>query len=154
MDKEKRWVKVTLIATAIAYLALVLFIPAVNVFVQAFQEGVGVFLGNFTELAFLNAIRLTLLIALIVVPINTVFGLCAAWAIARHQFPGRPLLISILDLPFAISPIVVGLMMILLYGSRGWFAPVLETLDLQIISLYPAWCWQPLLSLFPLLPAK
>jgi sulfate/thiosulfate transport system permease protein len=130
-------IKYWLIGGAIAYLALVLFIPAVNVFIQAFEQGIGPFLSNLTEASFVHAVWLTLLIALIVVPLNAVFGLCAAWAIARHQFPGRTLVLSILDLPFAISPVVAGLMIVLLYGRSGWFGPLLQTADIQIIFSLP-----------------
>ncbi len=113
-QKERGWVKGALIGGAIAYLALVLFIPALNVFIQAFKGGVGPFFSNLTEPAFVHAVQLTLLIALIVVPVNAVFGLCAAWAITRHKFAGRALMISIIDLPFAVSPVVTGLMIVLL----------------------------------------
>ena len=126
-----------MIGIAIAYLALVLFLPALNVFVQAFQGGIGAFFSNLTQQNFLNAVWLTVLIALIVVPINTVFGLCAAWAIARNQFRGRALVISILDLPFAISPVVAGLMIVLLYGRSGWFGPILQTTDIKIMFALP-----------------
>lgn len=135
---ERGWVKVVLISVAIAYLALILFIPALNVFVQAFKSGVGPFLQNLTQPVFLHAAKLTVLIALIVVPINTVFGLCAAWVIARHQFRGRTLLISILDIPFAVSPVVAGLMIVLLYGRNGWFGPLLEAANIKIIFAMPA----------------
>ena len=135
--KEGRWVKPVLIGIAIAYLALVLFIPAINVFFQAFRQGVGPFLTNLTEPAFTHAVQLTLLIALIVVPLNTVFGLCAAWAITRHQFRGRAFVISILDLPFAVSPVVAGLMIVLLYGRNGWFGPLLQSADIKIVFALP-----------------
>lgn len=124
-SSDRSWVKYVLIGIAIAYLALVLFVPAINVFVQAFSSGVAPFFQNLTEADFLHAVRLTVLIALIVVPVNTVFGLCAAWVIARNQFRGRTLLISILDVPFAVSPVVAGLMIVLLYGRNGWFGPLL-----------------------------
>ncbi|PPS46037.1 sulfate ABC transporter permease subunit CysW [Chroococcidiopsis sp. TS-821] len=136
--REAPWVRIALIGIAISYLGLVLFLPALNVFYQAFRNGVGPFLHNFTDPAFINAIRLTLLIALIVVPINTVFGLCAAWAITRHKFPGRALVISIIDLPFAVSPVVAGLMLVLLYGRSGWLGPTLEALNIRIIFALPA----------------
>lgn len=136
--KKSRWPKVVLISIAIAYLALILFIPAVNVFYLAFREGVGPFLHNLGETTFLHAAKLTLLIALIVVPINTIFGLCAAWVIARHQFPGRTFLISLLDVPFAVSPVVAGLMIVLLYGRNGWFGPWLEAANIKIIFAMPA----------------
>nr|WP_290227565.1 sulfate ABC transporter permease subunit CysW [Trichocoleus desertorum] len=136
--RQKTWVKGVLIGIAIAYLSLVLFIPAFNVFVQAFKDGVGPFLGNLTESTFLHAAKLTLLIALIVVPINTVFGLCAAWVIARNQFRGRTFLISLLDVPFAVSPVVAGLMIVLLYGRNGWFGSWLDAANIKIIFAMPA----------------
>jgi sulfate transport system permease protein len=131
------WVKGALIGFVILYLGLVLFIPALNVFVQAFTGGMGGFLDTFTDRSFLNAVKLTLLMAFIAVPVNTVFGLCAAWVIARHRFRGRTLLLSILDLPFAISPVVAGLMLVLLYGRNGWFGPLLGSADIKIIFAAP-----------------
>jgi sulfate transport system permease protein len=136
--KERGWVKVVLIGVAIAYLLLILFIPALNVFVQAFKEGVGPFLNNLKEPAFTHAAWLTVIIALIVVPLNTVFGLCAAWVVARHQFRGRAFLISLLDIPFAVSPVVAGLMIVLLYGRNGWFGPLLGAANIKIIFAMPA----------------
>lgn len=135
--KQKSWVPIVLIGIAIAYLALVQYIPAINVFVQAFSKGVGPFLSNLTRPAFLHAAWLTLLLALISLPINTVFGLCAAWAIARHKFPGRAVVLSIIDLPFSISPVVAGLMIVLLYGRNGWFGPWLQAHDIKIIFAFP-----------------
>ena len=135
---DRPWVKFILIGIAIAYLALILFIPAANVFAQAFKSGFGPFLTNLTQPVFLHAVKLTVIIALIVVPINTVFGLCAAWVIARNQFRGRTLLISILDVPFAVSPVVAGLMLVLLYGRNGWFGPLLNAANIKIIFALPA----------------
>ncbi|MUL35615.1 sulfate ABC transporter permease subunit CysW [Gloeocapsopsis dulcis] len=135
--KDAKWVKAVLIGVAVAYLSLVLFIPALNVFYQAFRNGVSPFVSNFTDPAFLNGIWLTIIIALIVVPLNTVFGLCAAWAIARHKFPGRTFVISILDLPFAVSPVVAGLMIVLLYGRNGWLGPFLEAINFRVIFALP-----------------
>ncbi|MEH2302433.1 sulfate ABC transporter permease subunit CysW [Nostoc sp.] len=135
--EQKSWVPIVLIGIAIAYLALVQYIPAINVFVQAFSKGVGPFLSNLTRPAFLHAAWLTLLLALISLPINTVFGLCAAWAIARHKFPGRAVVLSIIDLPFSISPVVAGLMIVLLYGRNGWFGPWLQAHDIKIIFAFP-----------------
>lgn len=134
---EKVWIKWVLIGIAVGYLGLVLFIPALNVFVQAFGGGVAPFFNNMVEHDFLLAIKLTLLIALIVVPLNTIFGLCVAWAIARNQFPGRTLLLSVIDLPFAISPVVAGLMIVLLYGRNGWFGSFLQANDIKIIFAVP-----------------
>lgn len=133
-----KFVKPAMIGFVLLYLTLVLFIPAINVFVQAFVGGIGGFLHTFQERTFLNAIRLTLLMAIVAVPLNTVFGLCAAWALARNKrFPGRTLLISIIDLPFSISPVVAGLMIVLLYGRNGWFGPLLEANDIKIIFAVP-----------------
>lgn len=136
--KERGWVKPVLIAVAIAYLSLILFVPALNVFVQAFKSGVGPFLKNLTEPAFTHAAWLTVIIALIVVPLNTVFGLCAAWVVVRHQFRGRTFLVSLLDIPFAVSPVVAGLMIVLLYGNNGWFGPLLQAANIKIIFAMPA----------------
>jgi sulfate/thiosulfate transport system permease protein len=131
------WVKYALITGVVLYLALVLFIPALNVFVQAFQNGAGDFFETLTQRNFLKAAGLTLLMAAVTVPLNTIFGLCAAWAIARHKFPGRALLISIIDLPFSISPVVAGLMIVLLYGRNGWFGPMLDAAGIKIIFAVP-----------------
>ena len=137
LKEQKSWVPIALIGIAIAYLALVQYIPAINVFVQAFSKGVGPFLSNLTQPAFLHAAWLTLLLALIALPVNTVFGLCAAWAIARHKFPGRAVVLSIIDLPFSISPVVAGLMIVLLYGRNGWFGPWLQAHDIKIVFAFP-----------------
>ncbi|HEY9672339.1 MAG TPA: sulfate ABC transporter permease subunit CysW [Waterburya sp.] len=134
---EKKWVPAVLIAVAVIYLSLILLIPALNVFMQAFSKGVGPFLQQLTTSQFVHAAKLTLLLALITVPLNTVFGLCAAWAIARHKFPGRSLILSIIDLPFSISPVVAGLMIVLLYGRNGWFGPVLNSFDIKIVFAFP-----------------
>ncbi|MBD2034157.1 sulfate ABC transporter permease subunit CysW [Leptolyngbya sp. FACHB-321] len=135
--KKRDWTKIGLITVVVLYLALILFIPALNVFVQAFSRGVGPFLKNLTEPTFLNAVKLTFIIAAIAVPVNTVFGLCVAWVIARKRFPGRALVISILDVPFSVSPVVAGLMIVLLYGRNGWFGPLLEANNIRIIFALP-----------------
>jgi sulfate/thiosulfate transport system permease protein len=135
--EESLWAKNLLIGGVVLYLILVLFVPALNVFVQALSGGIQGFVDTLGERSFLNAVRLTLLMALITVPLNTIFGLCAAWAIARHRFRGRALLISILDLPFSISPVVAGLMIVLLYGRNGWFGPLLNAADIKIIFAIP-----------------
>lgn len=134
------WEKFTpaiLIGIAIAYLVLVMYIPALNVFFQAFRKGVGPFLSNLTRSSFLHAAWLTLILATIALPLNTVFGLCAAWAIARNKFPGRAFVLSLIDLPFSISPVVAGLMIVLLYGRNGWFGGWLQANDIQIIFAFP-----------------
>ena len=135
--KKQSWVPPVLIGVAIAYLFLVQYIPAINVFFEAFKKGSGPFLSNLTKPEFLHAAWLTLLLAVISIPVNAVFGLCAAWAIARHKFPGRAIVLSIIDLPFSISPVVAGLMIVLLYGRQGWFGPWLEAHNIQIVFAFP-----------------
>ena len=135
--KKQSWVPAVLIGIAIAYLFLVQYIPAINVFFEAFKKGTGPFLSNLAKPEFIHAAWLTLLLAAISIPVNAVFGLCAAWAIARHKFPGRAIVLSIIDLPFSISPVVAGLMIVLLYGRNGWFGPWLEAHDIKIIFAFP-----------------
>lgn len=135
--QQNPWVPVVLIGIAIAYLGLILYIPAINVFLQAFSSGIGPFFTNLTDPDFLHAAWLTLIIAIITVPINAIFGLCAAWAIARNQFPGRALLLSIIDLPFSISPVVVGLIIVLVYGKNGWIGSFLDRFGVQIVFSFP-----------------
>jgi sulfate/thiosulfate transport system permease protein len=126
-----------LIAVAIGYLSLIILLPAANVVWQALKGGLGGLLAAYNNPEFLTALLLTLGIAALVLPINIVFGLCAAWSIARHRFPGRTLLISILDLPFSISPVVVGLMMVLLYGNKGWLGGFLQAIGFKVIFAWP-----------------
>ncbi|BFM40414.1 sulfate ABC transporter permease subunit CysW [Synechocystis sp. LKSZ1] len=133
------WIKpkYLLIALALAYLGLILVIPVVSVFYEAFHNGLGQFLTTMKDDNFLAAVRLTLIIALIAVPLNTVFGLCAAWVLARNQFPGRALFLSVLDLPFSISPVVAGLMIVLLYGQKGWIGSFFHEADIKILFAIP-----------------
>jgi len=140
IDKKKGsdfWVKTSLIIISLLYLGLILVFPVANVVYIAFENGVQPFLEALTIPDFISALQLTVLIAGIVLPLNTVFGLCAAWVIARNRFWGRTLLISIIDLPFSISPVVVGLMIVLLYGRNGWLGAFLEQINLKIIFSTP-----------------
>ncbi|NJL49238.1 MAG: sulfate ABC transporter permease subunit CysW [Leptolyngbyaceae cyanobacterium SM2_5_2] len=134
---SSQWGKWALVAFVVAYLALVLLIPALNVFTQAFKGGLAGLMDTFTSHHFLNAVKLTLIATAITVPLNTIFGLCAAIALANKTFPGRSLLISIIDLPFSISPVVAGLMLVLLFGNRGWFGPLLDVAGIKIIFALP-----------------
>lgn len=135
--RKRNLTPVILIAIAIAYLALILYIPAANVFYQAFKKGLGPFFANLTRPDFLHAAWLTVCLAAIAVPINTIFGLCAAWAVTRHKFPGRAFVLSIIDLPFSISPVVAGLMLVLLYGRQGWFGGWLADRGINVIFAFP-----------------
>lgn len=122
-----------LIALAVIYFVMVLLLPLITVFVEALRRGVGEYWAAINEPDAHAAIRLTLLVAAIAVPLNTIFGLAAAWAITKFQFWGRSALLTLIDLPFSISPVISGLVFVLLYGARGWFGPVLEELGIQVI---------------------
>ena len=137
LKQQKSWVPTVLIAVAIAYLVLILYVPALNVFIQAFRKGVGPFLSNLTRPDFLHAVKLTVMLAAIALPLNTIFGLCAAWALTRHKFRGRAFILSLIDLPFSISPVVAGLMLVLLYGRQGWFGGWLQEHGINIIIAFP-----------------
>lgn len=127
-----------LIAIALSYLFLILFIPGAVVFYEAFHNGIQPLLTAMQTREFLHAVQLTLIITAIAVPLNTIFGLCAAWVIARNQFRGRTLLMSIIDLPFSVSPVVAGLMLVLLYGERiGWFGSIFASTGIKIIFAMP-----------------
>ena len=129
-----RW---ALIGASLVFLGLFLVIPLVAVFVQAFEKGSAVYFQSLTDADAWSAIRLTLLVALVAVPLNTVFGVAAAWAISKFDFTGKNLLITLIDLPFSISPVVSGLVFVLLFGRQGWFGPWLEAHNLQIIFGVP-----------------
>lgn len=135
--EKKSFAPTILIAIAFLYLGLVLLLPAANVFVTAFSKGFTPILEAVKRPDFQNAIKLTLGLAVIALPLNTIFGLSAAWAIARNKFPGKALLLSIIDLPFSISPVVAGLMIVLLYGRLGWFGSWLEAHDIKVVFAFP-----------------
>ncbi len=135
--KSIDWVKLALIWGVTAYLLLVLVIPLLNVIYQALAGGFTGFVEALQESDFQKAAILTLVIAIIVVPLNTVFGLCAAWALTRRKFPGRAFLLSVIDLPFSVPSVVAGLMLVLLYGRVGWFGPFLEEHNIKIVFAVP-----------------
>ncbi|MBV8969883.1 MAG: sulfate/thiosulfate ABC transporter permease CysW, partial [Verrucomicrobia bacterium] len=112
-----------LIAVAAGFLLLFLIVPLITVFKEAFSHGVSAYFATFNDRAGQAAIGLTLLVAAISVPCNLVFGVAAAWAVAKFQFPGRNILITLIDLPFAVSPVISGLIYVLLFGARGWLGP-------------------------------
>ena len=126
-----------LILLAVAYVALVLLLPVASVFTEAFRRGLGAFKEAIVDPDARAAIRLTLLVAAISVPLNTAFGLCAAWAIAKHDFRGKALLVSFVDIPFAVSPVVAGLMYLLLFGANGWCGAWLRDHDIKIVFAVP-----------------
>jgi sulfate transport system permease protein len=134
---ESSVVRWTLTAVALAFLLCFLFVPLAVVFMQAFAEGVRAYWMALVEPMSLAALRLTALAALVAVPVNTLFGLAAAWAIARFDFPGRGLLITLIDLPFAISPVVSGLVFVLMFGAQGLLGPWLIAHDIKIVFAVP-----------------
>lgn len=129
-----RWV---LIGLALSFLTLFLFIPLVSVFYEALKKGVDVYVAAVTEPDAVAAIRLTLMVAAIAVPVNLVFGLAAAWAIAKFEFRGKNLLITFIDLPFSVSPVVAGLIYVLIFGLQGWLGPWLADNDIKVIFAVP-----------------
>jgi sulfate transport system permease protein len=129
-----RWV---LIGTALAFIVLFLVLPLIFVFVEAFGQGVGYYFHTLADPLAWSAIKLTLLAAGISVPMNCIFGVCAAWSIAKFEFPGKSLLITLIDLPFSVSPVIAGLIYVLVFGAQGWFGPWLDDHNIQIIFAVP-----------------
>jgi sulfate transport system permease protein len=140
-SRPVRWprhlVRGVLILIAVSFLALFLLLPLVVVFTEAFREGVRAYFATIKQGDALSAIRLTLLVAAIAVPLNLVFGVSAAWAMARFEFRGKALLGAFIDLPFSISPVISGLVYVLLFGAQGWFGPWLDAHGVKIIFAVP-----------------
>lgn len=147
---EESWfVRWFLITVALAFVAVFLLLPLVNVFWQALTHGVKVYVESLTDPDTRSAINLTLLIAGITVPLNLLFGLAAAWAIAKFTFRGKPLLVSLIDLPFAISPVVAGLLFVVLFGRQGFFGEWLDSKEIQIIFAAPGMVLATIFITFP-----
>ena len=130
-------VRVAMIGVSVGFLGLLLLAPLGAVLAQALAKGWSAYVAGLADPDTRAAIRLTLLTAGIAVPVNTAFGICAAWAIARFEFPGKSLLITLIDLPFAVSPVIAGLVFVLLFGANGWFGPWLMARDVSIIFAVP-----------------
>ena len=135
--EDRDWVRWLCIGVTFAFIGFLLLAPLVTIFAQALSKGFGVYVASLTDPYCLAAIRLTLLTAAISVPLNLVFGLAASWAIAKFNFRGKSLLITLIDLPFAVSPVVSGLIFVLIFGLQGWFGPWLRGHDIQIIYAVP-----------------
>lgn len=134
---EPLWVRVGLTVLSLLFLAVILILPLVVVFSYAFSQGMGAYISAVTDEHAMHALRLTLLVTCISVILNVAFGLCAAWCISKFSFPGKSFLITMLDVPFAISPVIAGLIFILLFGARGMFGPLLTELDIRIVFAVP-----------------
>ena len=135
--EEPAWVRRTLIGVALLFLAFFLFVPLAAVFYEAFKKGWSVYLAAITDPDALAAIRLTLLATGISVPLNLVFGLAAAWSIAKFEFRGKNLLLTLIDLPFSVSPVIAGLIYVLIFGLQGWWGEWLRDHDLKVIFAVP-----------------
>lgn len=135
--EEPVWVKCLLISISVGFLSLFLFLPLLAVFTEAFRKGIGAYVASFSDPSAISAIKLTLITAGIAVPLNLVFGLAAAWSIAKFEFWGKSLLITLIDLPFAVSPVISGLIYVLVFGMQGWLGPWLDSHGIQIIFAIP-----------------
>ncbi len=134
---EAPWVRRTLIGLALGFMTLFLFVPLATVFFEAFKKGWDVYLAALVDPDALSAIQLTLLAAAISVPLNLVFGIAAAWSIAKFEFRGKNLLLTLIDLPFSVSPVIAGLIYVLVFGLQGWLGEWLRDHDLKIIFALP-----------------
>jgi len=147
--RESPWVRRLLLGLGLSFFALFLVLPLLAVFTEALRKGWDVYLAALIEPDAISAVKLTLLAALISVPLNVVFGVSAAWAIAKHDFRGKQLLITFIDLPFSISPVVAGLIYVLIFGAQGWFGPWLAEHDIKIIFAVPGIVLATLFVTFP-----
>jgi len=146
---EPRWLRWLLIALALGFLGINLALPLAAVFVEGFRKGVGAYLAAIVEPDAISALKLTLLVAVIAVPLNIVIGLAASWAIAKFDFRFKSFLITLIDLPFSVSPVVSGLIYVLLFGLQGWFGEALRDHDIQVIFAVPGLVLATIFITFP-----
>ncbi|MFD0712659.1 sulfate ABC transporter permease subunit CysW [Paenibacillus sp. GCM10027626] len=146
---EPLLVRCLLIGLSLLFLGLIVVLPLVSVFVEAFKKGMEVYLASITDKDAVSALQLTLLAAAISVPLNTVFGIAAAWVIAKFRFRGKNLLITLIDLPFAVSPVIAGLVFILLFSAQGYFGPWLDERDIHIVFALPGIVLATMFVTFP-----
>ena len=147
--RESIAVRLLLIGTALAYIVVMLVLPLVAVLVQAFADGFGAWRDAIIEPDAISAIKLTLLVAAISVPLNLIFGVAASWAISKYDFHGKALLLTLIEIPFSVSPVVSGLIYVLLFGAQGWFGPWLQEHDIAIIFAVPGLVLATLFVTFP-----
>jgi sulfate transport system permease protein len=147
--QDPLWVKALVLSLVAVFLCLVLILPLVSVFAEALRRGLGPALEAIAHPDAMAAIKLTLLTAAVAVPFNIVFGVCAAWAVAKHDFWGKSLLISLIDLPFSVSPVVAGLIYVLIFGAHGWFGSWLIDHDIKIIFAVPGIILATIFVTFP-----
>ncbi len=149
VGQDPPWVRALVLTAVVGFIGLFLFAPLAMVFVGALSKGVGPVLHALAQPDSLSAIGLTLLVAAIAVPVNAVFGVCAAWAVAKHSFPGKAFLITLIDLPFSVSPVVAGLIFVLIFGLQGWFGSWLSDHDVKIIFAAPGIILATIFVTFP-----
>jgi sulfate transport system permease protein len=149
LTRREKLTRAALIGISLAFLGLLLAAPLGAVLTQALAKGWQAYFDSFGDADTLAAIRLTLLVAAIVVPVNTIFGICAAWAIAKFEFRGKSLLITLIDLPFAVSPVIAGLVFVLVFGAHGWVGGWLQERDIQVIFAVPGIVLATLFITFP-----
>lgn len=136
--REPTWVRYTLIAIAFIFFLSCLILPLILVFVEAFKQGVGVYAQALVHPDTLSAVKLTLLTAAIAVPLNVVFGIAVAWAVAKFNFRGKSILTTLIDMPFSVSPVIAGLMLVLIFGTQGWMGGWLMEHDIKVLYAVPA----------------
>jgi sulfate/thiosulfate transport system permease protein len=146
---EPLWVRAFLIGIALVFLTLFLFVPLASVFAEALKKGWDAYVAAIVEPDALSAIKLTLITAAIAVPLNLVFGVAAAWVIAKFEFRGKNLLLTLIDLPFSVSPVISGLIYVLLFGAQGWFGPWLQEHDIKILFAVPGIVLATIFVTFP-----
>ena len=143
------WLKLLLGAVALGFIAILLLLPLALVFKEAFAQGVFAFFTSISEPDTLAAVKLSLIAAAIAVPLNTVFGIAAAWCIAKYDFPGKTMLVTLIDLPFSVSPVVAGLIYVLVFGAQGWFGPWLLDHNIHILFALPGIVLATIFVTFP-----
>jgi sulfate transport system permease protein len=147
--QESPWVRRVIIGTGLLYFALFLLLPLASVFVEAFRKGVDAYLAALVDPDALSAIKLTLIVAIVSVPMNLVFGVAAAWAITKFNFPGKRFLITMIDLPFSVSPVIAGLIFVLVFGAQGWFGSWFVDNNVKIIFAVPGILLATIFVTFP-----
>ena len=147
--RESAGVRFVLLALGLGFFGLFLLLPLVAVFTEALRKGWELYFSALADADTVSAIKLTLIAAVVAVPLNLVFGVSAAWLIAKHEFPGKQILITLIDLPFSVSPVVAGLMYVLIFGANGWFGPWLQANDVKIIFAVPGIVLATIFVTFP-----
>jgi sulfate transport system permease protein len=147
--RDAPWVRRIILGVGLTYFALFLLLPLITVFAEALRKGWEVYFASLVEPDALSSVRLTLLAAAIAVPLNLVFGVSAAWAIAKFDFRGKQLLITFIDLPFSVSPVIAGLIYVLVFGAQGWFGPWLSDHDIKVIFAVPGIVLATIFVTFP-----